>query len=192
MYSTHPLSKLMDDKINKELIFIHTPKCGGTYVSKILSHLKIKKKGHKQAIPNEGITFTVIRNPIERFESLLNYRLGEKEPRKDWPKHLSYVYQDKNIQLNEIFSKMTDKEILGFSPYRTINYWTKNVDIIITLDNLYTMLKYFGYTYDINFFKPINVSEKIRGKLNQQNKNRIGLLFNDDILLYNMVINSSF
>jgi len=85
---------------------------------------------------------------------------------------------------------MTDNEILGFSPYRTINYYTKDVDIIITLDNLSKLLEYFGYTYDNNLFKPVKVSNKIRGKLNQENKDRIKLLFNDDVLLYNMVVNS--
>ena len=192
MYSVRPFSELIHDKNYKELIFIHTPKCGGSYVGSILSYLKIKNKGHNQAILNEGISFTVIRNPVERFESLLNYRLDEQNPRMDWPKHLSYVYHDKNVQLNTIISKMTDNEILGFSPYRTINYWTKNVDIIITLENLPKMLEYFGYIYDVNLFKSINVSNKIRGKLNQKNKDRIKLLFNDDIILYNMVINSEF
>ena len=122
MYSTHLIQELITNK--KELVFIHTPKCAGSYVSNILSHLKIKNNGHKQATPdNKYIYFTVIRNPIERFESLLNYRLDEKNPREDWPKHLSYVYYDKNINLDEIISKMTDIEILGFSPYKTIDYW---------------------------------------------------------------------
>ena len=114
MYSTHPIQELITNK-KKELVFIHTPKCAGSYVSTILSHLKIKNNAHKQATPNDKyIYFTVIRDPVERFESLLNYRLGEKKPRRDWPKKLSYVYKDKNINLNEIVSKMTDNEILGF------------------------------------------------------------------------------
>jgi hypothetical protein len=192
MYSTRPFTELLKNKNNKELIFIHTPKCAGSYISNILSHLKIKNKGHNQAIQNEGITFTVIRDPIKRFESLLNYRLEQGVPRNDWPKRLSYVYMNKTIQLNEVFSKMTDKEILSFLPYRTLNYWTKNVDIIITLDNLPKMLEYFGYTYDINLFKPDNVSNKTRGELDQQNKNRLNRLFKDDVILYNMVINSTF
>ena len=189
MYSTHLIQELITNK--KELVFIHTPKCAGSYVSNILSHLKIKNNGHKQATPdNKYIYFTVIRNPIERFESLLNYRLDEKNPREDWPKHLSYVYYDKNINLDEIISKMTDIEILGFSPYKTIDYWIKNVNIIVTLDNLPKMLKYFGYEYDINSFTSVNVSKKIRGKINQKNKDRIQKLFNDDIKIYNKVINS--
>lgn len=193
MYSTSPFSELIKNKTNKELVFVHTPKCAGTYISSILSHLKIKNNGHNQATPNNNyIYFTVIRNPVERFESLLNYRLDEKKPRDDWPKHLSYVYNNKSVTLNEIVSKMTNNDILKFSPYKTINYWAKNIDIIITLDNLPKMLEYFGYTYDANLFKSINVSNKVRGKLNQQNKNRIKYLFYNDVKLYNTVINSMF
>jgi hypothetical protein len=190
MYSIHNLEKLLNNKSKEDLIFIHTPKCGGSYVSSILKHLKIKNKGHAQAIKDEGITFTVIRNPINRFESLLNYRLDEAFPRSDWPKHLNYVYSDTEITLNEIISKMTDEEILGFTPYKTLNYWTKNIDIIITIENLQKFLNIFGYTYDNNLFTPINVSQKIRGSLNEESVNRIKQLYNDDILLYNKVINS--
>jgi len=192
MYFTRNLKEILNNKSNKRLIFIHTPKCGGTYVNTILSHLKIQSKGHNQSIPGEGITFTVIRNPVERFESLLNYRLGEKLPRNDWPKHLWYAYKDNRITLNEIFSKMTNSQILGFSPYKTLKYWSTNVDIIITLEELPTMLKYFGYVYDEQLFKPVNVSQKIRGKLNEENINRLKLLYHDDIILYNKVVTPSF
>ena len=54
------------------------------------------------------------------------------------------------------------------------------------------MLKYFGYEYDDNSFKSVNVSNKVRGKINQQNKDRIKELFNNDDKIYNMVINSTF
>jgi hypothetical protein len=86
--------------------------------------------------------------------------------------------------------KMTDEEILGFTPYKTLNYWAENVDIIITIENLPKLLNIFGYTYDNALFEPKNVSQKIRGKLNEENINRIKLLYNDDNLLYNKVLNS--
>ena len=54
-----------------------------------------------------------------------------------------YVYNNKGITLNQIVSKMTDKQILGFSPFKTLKYWTKNV------------------------------SSKTRGKLNERNINRL-------------------
>lgn len=192
MYTPYSLKQILCDKKDKELIFIHTPKCAGSYVSEIMKHLKIKNKFHNQAILNEGINFTIIRNPIDRFESLLNYRLSEKLPRNDWPKRLEYVYNNQNIQLDNIVSEMTDEEILGFLPYKTLTYWTKNVDIIITLENLHRMLEYFGYKYDTEMFKPKNVSNKTRGNLNEENRNRIKNLFMDDMLLYDKVISVSF
>lgn len=181
MYFNRPL------QLNKELVFVHTPKCGGSYVGQILNHLKIKNNGHSIAIPNNNsIYFTVIRDPVDRYESLLNFRL-QCNPRNDWPKHLLYVY-DTTIQLNEIVSKMTDKDILGFKPYKTLTYWTQDVDIIITLDNLPKLLEKFGYTYDTELFKEQNVSKKLRGKLSQKNRNRIKKLFREDVKLYEKVI----
>jgi hypothetical protein len=190
MYSTLSLEELLIKKTTQDLIFIHTPKCGGTYVGSILKHFNILNKVHKQAIPNEGITFTVIREPIERFESFLNYKLGISVQINTWPSHLHYIYRDKTITLNEIVSKMTDDEILSFIPFRTLTYWTTNVDIIITLDKLPQMLEYFGYTYDLNLFQPLNISRKIRGKLNHESIQRLQLLYKDDIILYNKVLNS--
>jgi len=193
MYSNYNIKELLllKNQSNKKLIFVHTPKCGGTYVASILSHLKIINKKHVKAIPNEGITFTVIRDPIKRFESMLNYRLNRPRHRTLFPINLIYVFDDETITLNEIVSKMTNVQILGFFPYSTLVYWTENIDIIITLENLPKMLGYFGYTYDANLFKPLNVSKKIRGTLNDENINRLKTLFSDDVLLYNKVTNST-
>jgi hypothetical protein len=178
------------EKNKTNLIFIHTPKCGGSYVSHICRDLNITNKGHNQAEKNEGITFTIIRNPIERFESLLNYRLDEKTPRGDWPRQLDYVYNDTNITLNEIVSKMSDNDITMFTPYNSLTYWSKNVDILITIDQLHEFLHFFGYNYNPNDYKKKNVSNKLRGKLNNETKDRIAKLYYDDIVLFNTVINS--
>jgi hypothetical protein len=180
-----------------KLKFIHTPKCGGTYVSNILYDLKIINKPHlpvdrKNHIPANGyekeITFTIIRNPVDRFESLMNFRLG-MDILEDWPEHLRYVYDDKNISLNEIISKMSDDEILGFVPYKSLVYWTKNVDIVITIEQLEEFLNFFGYFYHAAIYKKENVSIKSRGKFNNETIKRIETLFYYDILLYNKIIN---
>jgi hypothetical protein len=179
------------------LKFIHTPKCGGTYVSIILFDLNIINKKHlpvdrKNHIPANGyeeeITFTIIRNPVDRFESLINFRLG-MDILEDWPERLHYVYDDKNISLNEIISKMTDDEILGFVPYKSLVYWTKNVDIVITIEQLEELLNFFGYFYDAAIYKKENVSIKSRGELNNETIKRIETLFYYDILLYNKITN---
>ena len=182
-------NKIKNLKNNEHLTFIHTPKCGGTFVRNILNNLNIKNKGHERAHPkNDGITFTVIRNPIERFESLINYRLGEKKSRKDWPKSLNYVWNDNSVNLNKIVGKMTDKEILGFKPYRTLCYWSKNIDIFITIDKLEEFLLFFGYKVSIKEFETKNVSKKVRGTFNKVTKNRISKLYRQDMVLFNSVI----
>jgi len=187
MYFSKPLD------LTKKLVFIHTPKCGGTYTKTILSTLNIKNNGHNSTVDDrdESTTFTIIRHPVERFESLLNFRLGMK-PLPDWPKHLLYVYDDPSLSLNTILSLMTDQEVLGFTPYRSLAYWTENADIIITLDKLHDMLTMFGYLYDKESFTPQNVSTKTRGVLDEQSKHRIKVLFNDDIILYDKFIPSLF
>jgi len=190
MYLTQDLQTLIE-KYNKKLIFVHTPKCGGLYVKSVLSYLGIEwNKSHRAARQGEGITFTVIRDPVERFESLLNYRLGKPFIECDWPPHLRYVFKDTNVSLNEIVSKMSDSQLLGFRPYYTLTYWTTNVNIIITIDELPKLLELFGYTYDVNVLPKQNVSIKTRGKLNERSKNRINTLFKNDILLYNKVIST--
>ena len=189
-YTINNIEELLKKSSVRKLIFIHTPKCGGSYVSTILAHLNIINKAHTPAIKDEGINITIIRNPVERFESLLNYRLCEQKPRGDWPENLKYVYEDKNITLNEIVSKMNDKQIVSFFPYKTLIYWTTNVDVIITIDQLPVLLKHFGYTYDDTLFTKINVSKKSRGTFNDESVNKIKTLYNDDMILFNKVINS--
>ena len=161
---------LTEEQLKQKLVFIHTPKCGGTYCNSILKGLNIQSNGHTRAIKNGNIHFTIIRDPVQRFESLLNYRLNGKK----------YRYDD---TLNEIVSKMTDKQIMGFKPYKTLCYWSKNVDILITIDKLPELLKLFGHTY--NFYEKANVSSKTRGSFNMNTKNRIKQLFKEDVLLFN-------
>ena len=182
-------NKINKKKHNKPLIFIHTPKCGGAFVNTILKNLNIANKGHIRADPkNDGITFTVIRNPIERFESLMNYRLGEPKPRIDWPKSLYYVWKDKSISLNEIVGGMTDNEILNFRPYKSLCYWSENIDIFITIDKLEEFLSFFGYKINIKDFPNQNISKKIRGKFNEATKKRISNLYSHDMVLFTRVI----
>jgi len=174
-------------KKKNKLVFIHTPKCAGTYVATILKDVGIMNKGHvlaERSADTDFINFTIIRNPIDRFESLLNYRLNEKSPRSDWPRHIADSYENINEKLDEIVNRMSDQEIIGFKPYRSLSYWGQNVDIFITIDELKEFLEMFGYHYDENCYKKLNVSKKIRGTLNISNRRRIAKLYNDDIKLF--------
>jgi len=188
MNNTTTWEIVKNENPGKQLIFLHIPKCGGTTVRKILLDLNIKYRCHKEAIKNTGINFAIVRHPVNRFESLLNYRLSKERPRDDWPKHLHYLHYEKNISLNEIVSEMIDNEIIGFKPFNTLLYWSNNVDIFITIDQLSSFLNVFGYTYDEYKYKRLNVSPKTRGTFNDETIKRIETIFKDDILFYNSVI----
>jgi len=180
---------ILEKKPNQKLMYIHTPKCGGTYVKQILKDLEIDyKDGHVLANKNEGINFTIIRDPVERFESLLNFRLSTLQ--NSFIKRLQYVYKNETLSLNDIVGLMTDDEILGFKPYRSLSYWSQNVDILITIDQLPQFLQCSGYKYNPNNYDKTNVSKKLRGTFSNETRERIRKLYYPDVLLFNMVTRS--
>lgn len=182
-------NKIRKERHNENLLFIHIPKCAGSFVISCLKELNIKYKGHNRAEKGDPITFTVIRHPVERFESLINYRLSMYDkPRHDWPKSLYYVYNNKSISLNKIVAAMSDKDIMNFTPYNSLCYWSKNIDIFITIDKLEEFLSVFGYNINKKYFEKVNVSKKDRGTFNQLTKDRIAKLYLDDIILFKKVI----
>lgn len=171
----------------QKLNFIHIPKCGGSYVREVLKEFGIQTKGHLIAKQSDGITFAVIREPGERFESLLNYRLGFPEARKDWPDKLKYVFADKSVTLDEIVNQMTDSDIIGFYPYRTLEYWSQNVKVLMTMNELPHFLQCFGYPrkgHDFPIIPNVNVSVKERGKLSNDNLARVRRLYQRDVIIY--------
>jgi hypothetical protein len=85
---------------------------------------------------------------------------------------------------------MSDSDILRFTPYNSLTYWSKNVDILITIDQLPYLLRFFGYNYNQDNYKKINVSNKLRGKLNNETKARISQLYRNDVVLFDKVVKS--
>ena len=190
--SKQNIQKIWNDvknkKNNRPIDFVHVPKTGGTFVKSVLRHTKIIPVGsrrHMRATKKKNINFTVIRHPVDRFESFLNHRLRQKRPRKDWSNNAKGAYKDKTISLNEIVGKMTREEILSFRPFKTIKYYTRDVDIFITIDKLQEFLHFFGYKINIDDFGKKNVSPKTRGTLNAKTKRRIARIFRDDMKIYN-------
>ena len=184
---------MRNKKPSAKLTFIHTPKTGGTCIVKILKHLRIRPNEmiyHHRAPKNtKNITFTVIRDPISRLKSLLNYRLGNDpipiNARHDWPARLRYIRERRTINLNKTVSLFKDRELVNFHPFKTLTYWTKNVDILITIDQLKQFLHFFGYNYNSSKFDKKNVSPKTRGDFSIATRNRIKRLYNKDVILYN-------
>lgn len=177
-------------KPNSNLCYIHIPKCAGTYVRFILNDLNINYKPHVPAEENDGITFSVIRDPIDRFESLLNYRL-RPSLRISWIPRLNELKKDPTISLNEVVRQMTDEEIKFASPFKTLNWWCQGIDILLTLDKLHAFLSHFGYTYNVADYPKKNISVKTRGSFNTSTVERLKKLFKKDVILYDIVTNTS-
>jgi len=169
----------------KTLSFIHIPKCGGCFASQYMDLCNINNKGHNIADNENEITFAIIRDPIKRFESLLNYRLGGEKQRLDFPKKLRYVYFDKSISLNEIVDKFTYDDIIKLYPYKNYIYWCQNIDLLITIEELEETLTILGFNIENPIFEQKNVSIKERGILNELSIQKISEFYKEDIELYN-------
>ncbi len=169
----------------KVLHYIHIPKCGGTYARMILRDLGIAYTCH-ELLPRRRrvIYFTTIREPVERFESLLNFRL-EKKPEMQFPKRLRYAISDKSVSLDEIVSGMTDSDIRSFVPFRTMRYYARNCDFCLTIDEFIPALKILGYKVRDDY-KALNMTNKERGCIGVENRKRIEYLFESDMMLYRM------
>jgi hypothetical protein len=177
----------MKRRIKKErriLTFIHIPKCAGSYAAQYIDNLHIINKGHHQATPFDKFSFAIIRHPVDRLESLLNYRLNAPHPRGDWPRRLIDYHYDKSKTLNDVISNMNDSEIISFNPFKTLKYWTKNVRLLITIDEFLPTLKLFEYNID-KLYPTKNISDKNRGKLSIENRDRIERIYNKDMEIYN-------
>lgn len=181
-----PRSLMTTFTLNTNLTFVHTPKCGGTYVRSILNQIPSinVKKDHHTADSQDRLTFTVMRDPVERFESLINYRLQEPRPRSDWPTQVRNAFQNITLSSDEVVRLMSDDDILGFSPYRSLKYYAKGVDILLSIQQLPAFLAAFGFYYDETQYPKKNTSPRLRGKFSKATVERIQELFADDVILW--------
>ena len=182
--------------LQSKLTFIHTPKTAGSFANSVLMDLGIKStckgKGHCPANASnreEGITFTVIRDPVQRFESLMNFRLEQEHPWPDWPAQSRFAWEGKgkDASLDDVVKSMTDKDIVSFNPYKTLSFWIKNVDILITIDQLQDFLAFYGYSFDPKKYEQQNVSKKRRGKFSEFTKDRVARMYAEDVEIFQNV-----
>lgn len=171
-------------KNGKKLKFIHIPKCAGSYAAQYIEHFGIINNGHKVANEYDEVTIGIIRNPIQRFESFLNFRLNKEIPGNDWPKRLHYLHYDKTKLLNEIIEELTITEILSFEPFKTYIYWTQNIKLLVTINEFLPALYLLGYSTDKKFPK-MNISDKNRGTLSEESINKLKKILKIDMKIYN-------
>lgn len=180
-------SAIKNIKQNKPLFFVHIPKCGGTYINNIIKKTNInssKKSGfntHKPAteeVNRDHIVFAVIREPVSRYQSLINYRI-----RTDRIGNFSKDIKDCD-NINAYIEKQADDTLTSFSPYNTLLHYSKNVDIFITIEELKDFLEFFGYNISKIQHKAVNTSTRKYGRFNNKTINRIARLFEKDIEFY--------
>ena len=179
----------IDMHTGKLLSFVHIPKCGGCFVGQILSDacFNIVNKGHRKAERKTEVCFAIIRDPVDRFESLLNYRLGERMPRMDFPKHLRAAHFNKSISLNDIVPQFSSSDTVNLYPYRTLSYWAEDVDLLITMDELEETLHLLLHDNFLPWDKSLdkkNVSEKNRGTIDTASVEHIRELYKEDVALF--------
>ena len=179
--------KVSNKKKNVPIYYVHIPKTGGTFVNYVLRSTNIKstnifsQASHPRYKNKKNINFTVIRHPIERFESYLNFKYGKTKHRLDTT--------TKTASLNKIVSNMNKREIKQLKKkFRPIKYYSKDIDIFITINMFSKFLLFFGYNLELQNYKHKNVSDKIRGSLNKKNRTKIEELYKEDMKLYNNLI----
>jgi len=182
------IAQLQAFKVNSDIEFIHTPKCAGSFVKKVCNDLGVPKiDGHNHPKSDRKISFTIIRHPVERYQSLLYYRLSGLFPKggSNWPSHLIDIFENELLGLDDILERMSDEEILGFHPYNTLSYWAKNADILLTINELGDFLRLFGYEFSEDDYRGrLNVSTKLRSPLGKNSIERLERLYSDDIKLF--------
>ena len=201
------------------LVFVHIPKCGGCFVGSVLAKLGaarvdrlnsadpgnvpgIVDLGHRplsaltsaqQAKLASHETWTVVRHPVARLESLLNYRLDEAERawkargpaayRGDWPQRLKSA-PPARVDVDGLVKAMTDDELRAFRPYRTLKHYARGCKHKILIADLGRFLAHKGYPTDVSSFPRRNCSTRVRGELSPESKARIARVYADDVMFY--------
>ena len=175
--------KIIEENRGKQVAFVHIPKCAGTYVKGYCKELGIDYLFHKKGNGKSNtFYFSVIRDPIKRFESFLNYRLWKGDMQSFSP-HLHPIFGDSSIDLNQIVEKLEEKDFQGFQPYKTIDYWTDQCHLLITIDELFDFFHELGFTDLVEHSKE-NVSIKKRGTLNEESIQKIEEIYQKDIEIF--------
>lgn len=195
-------SEVINKKGRKKLCFIHVPKTGGSYVQILCHDLKIEYIGlhslPSNHIKNNYITFSILRDPIERVKSMIRFlislhRNGHRDVFRTWPKRLSNELDSCN-DINKLIYKLTDDELKKICILLGITYkqYYDNSDIIITIDQLPSLLNYFDYEYNVYDYPKRYESTVNLGELNDISKKRLINLFIDDVITYHNILNKMY
>ena len=127
-------------KINNKLIFIHIPKCGGTYLrSQLKNNLNVYiDDWHEIKLNHLSKTQRAIiclRDPIKRFESAFYSKLHMKDKLNIREADMYRRYPDVNVFVKELKSDpknvqrycWKNREVPMLSRYSRLSYWFSSI-----------------------------------------------------------------
>ncbi|EGB04953.1 hypothetical protein SO694_00116026 [Aureococcus anophagefferens] len=111
--------------------FVHVPKTGGKYVRDLLRRCApLVNYGHHSAARGAE-HFLTLREPADRFESMLTMRLAERKPRLDWPGDRVDFDDAKRAPLDATLAAFADEDLLNFAPFRTFGFYASDKSTIL-------------------------------------------------------------
>ena len=188
--------------------FAHIPKCAGQYFAEFFkSDSQINMLGHirdgkKKDLPLKRLhplnKFTIIREPLSRFESYLNYSLEFGYFQKYFPYDLLMEKDDKGFDLNYMVSQMSDDFIVkGEGLFRNYTFWTEGMDYVFTIHQFEKIYEILNDNFREKLNDPKakmykNKSSKHWGSFDLRTKTRLKKLFHKDIVIFNKFDNQPF
>ena len=189
--------------------FIHIPKNGGTSIRLLCDNKTLKYNPHKADVFDKNITnqLVIIRNPIERFVSAVNYGLEKwsHEPQikflidnkidsaEEWiqiwknPSHKYYsnLMDEMKNKTQRIGNNLPEYKYT----YCPQSIWINNPKYICIMDSLENDFEYFQTTILKQDRKKsltkTNFTTKKNNDLSEDSINFLKKIYNDDFILYN-------
>lgn len=166
-------------------IFLHIPKTGGTTVKGLCKRYNIETCKHNLGVlsrKRRRMVFCVVRNPVDRFESFLNYRLGQLNIRPDWPVRIAY--RKKEMGLSKVLRRFKSPMITNLKPFRTLKNFVDVSNICFTIQEIPEAIAIMKCLDKVPKLGKANVSVKKRSPLNKASRDRIQRLFKKDMDIY--------
>jgi len=136
---------------------------------------------HVKAIQDNIVV--VLRDPVTRFISLLNYRQKEKRPRKDWR---GLPFHEPN---SVVIDAMSDEQMhYSFHPYDTMHSYVHNQKSVRFLCSLLEMQDFVMNKMHFSGCAPFphsNPSEGAFGGIRKDQEARIRAVYRKDVQLWN-------